>query len=104
MGEIQIAVSRVDGLAAQLIEPICEQIDGCVRVDAGLNGYAFVFDDDVDSIDAWQRVHEALLVVDPGAARLALAAEPPAPIAEPGPPAALTRVEMDLPETPPPTW
>lgn len=82
--EIRIDVARVDGLAAQLIEPICEQIDGCLRVESGLNSYAFVFAAGVEAIDAWQRVHSALLLVDPEGARLTLADHSPPPAPEPG--------------------
>ena len=82
--EIRIDVARVDGLAAQLIEPICEQIDGCLRVESGVESYAFVFAGDVEPIDAWQRVHGALLLVDPDGARLTLPDHSPPSLPEPG--------------------
>lgn len=95
--EIRVDVARVDGLGAQLIEPICEQIDGCLRVESGLNSYAFVFDVDVEPIDAWQRVHSALLLVDPEGARLTLADHSPAALPEPGLVPDPTRVEPEPP-------
>ncbi len=91
--EIQIDVMRVDGLAAQLIEPMCEQIDGCLRVEAGLNSYGFMFGEEVEPIDAWQRVHSALVLVDPEGTRLTLADPTPGP-ATPAPLADPTHVEQ----------
>lgn len=95
--EIRIDVARVEGLAAQLIEPICEQIDGCLRVESGLNSYTFVFAAEVAAIEAWQRVHSALLLVDPDGERLTLPDHSPPPAPEPGLIPDPTRVGAELP-------
>jgi hypothetical protein len=76
----EVELLRVDGLAAQLLEEICERTEGCLRVESRSNGYAVVFEPGTEHIDAWQRVHNALMQVDPGAQRLSLvAAEPASP-------------------------
>src|SRR5689334_1301539 len=97
MDEIRIDVARVDGLAVQLIEPICEQTDGCLRVEASLNTYSFIFSgEETTAIEAWQRVHDALQLIDPEGARLTLA-DPEVPEAEPlggKTPIEPTRVEL----------
>jgi hypothetical protein len=74
-----VELQRVNGLAAQLLEAICERIDGCLRVESRAGGYAVVFEWGTPQIDAWQRVHSALLDVDPEGRRLRLAEPGPFP-------------------------
>lgn len=76
----EVELLRVQGLAAQLLEEICQRADGCVRVESRPNGYALIFAPGTEQIDAWQSVHDALMQVDPGAERLTLvAAKAPSP-------------------------
>jgi len=97
----EVELLRVDGLAAQLLQEVCERTEGCVRVESRANGYALVFSADTEHIDAWQRVHSALMQVDPGAQRLSLvAAEAPSPRMATEIIGSATRVDLD--HSPPP--
>ena len=97
----EVELLRVDGLAAQLLQEVCERTEGCVRVESRANGYAMVFSSDTEHIDAWQRVHNALMQVDPGAQRLSLvAAEPASPRMATEIIGSATRVNLDPPPAP----
>jgi hypothetical protein len=97
----EVELLRVDGLAAQLLQEVCERAEGCVRVEARANGYAMIFSPDTEHIDAWQRVHNALMEVDPGAQRLSLvAAEPASPRMATEIIGSATRVNLDAPPAP----
>jgi hypothetical protein len=95
-----VELQRVNGLAAQLLEAICERIEGCLRVESRAGGYAVVFEWGTTHIEAWQRVHSALLDVDPEGRRLRLADPGPVPDSATEFVGSLTRVSAGPPPPP----